>query len=265
MTAAAHPSTLRAVVTGASSGIGAATARRLAARGWHVTAVARRADRLAALAAETGCAIVVADLTQQADVDALAEQVRATGPLHALVANAGGAIGTDPVATASADDLLAMFELNVLTAQRSIKALLPALRQGAAERGSGDIVAVTSTAGQVSYEGGGGYNAAKFALRGLLGALRLELAGEPLRVVQIAPGMVKTDEFALKRFGGEAAKVEALYAGVEHPLVADDVAEAIVHAIELPSHVNLDEVTMRPVAQAAQHKLVREPLRVRES
>ena len=195
----------------------------------------------------------------------LAEQVRATVPLHALVANAGGAIGTDPVAIASADDLLALFELNVLTAQRSIKALLPALRQGAAERGSGDIVAVTSTAGHVSYEGGGGYNAAKFALSGLLGALRLELAGVPLRVVQIAPGMVKTDEFALKRFGGEAAKVDALYAGVEHPLVADDVAEAIVHAIELPSHVNLDEVTMRPVAQAAQHKLVREPLRVRES
>jgi len=264
MTAAAPPSTLRAVVTGASSGIGAATVRLLAAHGWQVTAVARRADRLAALADETGCAVVVADLTRQADVDALAEHVRAAGPLHALVANAGGAIGTDPVASASADDLLAMFELNVLTAQRSIKALLPSLRLGAVERGSGDIVAVTSTAGQVSYEGGGGYNAAKFALRGLLGALRLELAGEPIRVVQVAPGMVRTDEFALKRFGGETAKVEALYAGVEHPLVADDVAEAIVHAIELPSHVNLDEVTMRPVAQAAQHKLVREPLRVRE-
>lgn len=261
----ATPTVLRAVVTGGSSGIGAATVRLLRARGWHVTAVARRADRLAALADETGCAVVVADLTVQGDVDALAGRVRADGPLHALVANAGGAIGTDPVATASAADLARMFEINVLTAQRSIAALLPALRAGAVERGSGDIVAVTSTAGQVSYEGGGGYNAAKFALRGLLGALRLELAGEPLRVVQIAPGMVRTEEFALTRFGGDPARVEALYAGVEHPLLAEDVADAIVHAIELPSHVNLDEVTMRPVAQAAQHKLVREPLRVRES
>ncbi|GAA1688841.1 SDR family oxidoreductase [Microcella alkalica] len=257
--------TLRAVVTGASSGIGAATVRLLRAHGWQVTAVARRADRLAALADETGCAVVVADLTSADDVDALAERVRAAGPLHALVANAGGAIGTDPVATVAADTLAGMFELNVLTAQRAIAALLPSLRLGAVDRGSGDIVAVTSTAGQVAYEGGGGYNAAKFALRGLLGALRLELAGEPLRVVQIAPGMVRTEEFAAKRFGGDQEKVDALYAGVEHPLLAEDVAEAIVHAIELPSHVNLDEVIIRPVAQAAQHKLVREPLRVRES
>jgi NADP-dependent 3-hydroxy acid dehydrogenase YdfG len=254
----------RAVVTGGSSGIGAATVRLLASRGWQVTAVARRADRLAALAAETGCAIVVADLTDSRDVHRLADRVRADGPLHALVANAGGAIGADPVASASAEDLARMFEINVLTAQRSIAALLPSLRLGAAERGSGDIVAVTSTAAHVSYEGGGGYNAAKFALRGLLGALRLELAGEPLRVIQVAPGMVKTDEFAANRFGGDRERVDALYAGVERPLVADDVAEAIVHALELPSHVNLDEVIMRPVAQAAQHKLVREPLRVRE-
>ena len=256
--------TLRAVVTGASSGIGAATVRLLRAHGWEVTAVARRADRLAALAAETGCAIVVADLTVASEVHALAERVRAAGPLHALVANAGGAIGTDPVATVSSDVLAASFALNVLTAHAAIAALLPALRLGAVERGSGDIVAITSTAGQVAYEGGGAYNAAKFALRGLLGALRLELAGEPLRVVQIAPGMVRTEEFAAKRFGGDHGKVEALYAGVDHPLLAEDVADAIVHAIELPSHVNLDEVTIRPVAQAAQHKLVREPLRVRE-
>lgn len=254
----------RAVVTGASSGIGAATVRRLTAAGWGVTAVARRADRLEALAAETGCSVVVADLTDAGAVDALAEAVRAAGPLHALVANAGGAIGTDPVAEADASDLAAMFDLNVLTAQRSIAALIGSLRAGAVERGVADIVAVTSTAGQVAYEGGGGYNAAKFALRGLLGALRLELAGEPLRVVQIAPGMVRTDEFARNRFGGDEERVAALYAGVEHPLTADDVAEAITHAILLPHHVNLDEVTMRPVAQAAQHKLVREPLRVRE-
>jgi NADP-dependent 3-hydroxy acid dehydrogenase YdfG len=250
----------RAVVTGASSGIGAATVRLLRARGWQVIGVARRADRLAALAAETGCETLVADLTAAEGADALAAQVRAIGPLHALVTSAGGAIGAESVATASAESLAEMFELNVLTAQRAIAAVLPALRDGARERGSGDIVAVTSTAGQVSYEGGGGYNAAKFALRGLLGALRLELAGEPLRVIQIAPGMVKTEEFALKRFAGDAERVDALYAGVEHPLLAVDVAEVIVHALELPSHVNLDEVTMRPVAQAAQHKLVRGPL-----
>jgi len=255
----------RAVVTGASSGIGAATVRRLTAAGWSVTAVARRADRLQALADETGCSVVVADLTVAADVDALAEAVRAAGPLHALVANAGGAIGTDPVAEARAEDLAAMFDLNVLTAQRCIAALIGSLRAGALERGVADIVAVTSTAAHVSYEGGGGYNAAKFALRGLLGALRLELAGEPLRVIQIAPGMVRTDEFARNRFGGDEERVAALYEGVEHPLVADDVAEAIVYAITLPNHVNLDEVTMRPVAQAAQHKLVREQLRVRDS
>jgi NADP-dependent 3-hydroxy acid dehydrogenase YdfG len=255
----------RAVVAGASSGIGAATVRLLSSHGWHVTAVARRADRLAELAKETGCAFVIADLTDGDDVDALADRVRADGPLHALITNAGGAIGADPVATADPADLARMFEINVLTAHRAIAALLPLLRLGALERGVGDIVAVTSTAGYVSYEGGGGYNAAKFALRGLLGALRLELAGEPLRVIQVAPGMVKTDEFAMKRFGGDLARVDALYAGVEQPLEAVDVAEAIVHAIELPNHVNLDEIIMRPVAQAAQHKLVREPLRVRES
>lgn len=256
--------TLTAVVTGASSGIGAATVRLLRQHGWRVIAVARRAERLQALAAETGCEPFVADLTDQAAVDALRTHIEAGGTVHALVAAAGGAIGTDPVATADARDWMRMFDINVLSAQRSIAALMPALRAGARERGVADILAITSTAGQISYESGGGYNAAKFALRGMMNALRLELAGEPIRVMQVAPGMVKTDEFALNRFGGDTAKVEALYEGVEHPLLAEDIAALVVHALEAPAHVNLDELTVRPVAQAAQHKLVREPLRVRD-
>jgi NADP-dependent 3-hydroxy acid dehydrogenase YdfG len=256
--------TLTAVVTGASSGIGAATVRLLRQHGWRVVAVARRADRLQALAAETGCEPFVADLTDPPAVDALRTRIAETGPIHALVAAAGGAIGTDPVATADARDWMRMFDINVLSAQRSIAALLPALRAGARERGVADILAITSTAGQIAYESGGGYNAAKFALRGMMHALRLELAGEPIRVMQVAPGMVKTDEFALNRFGGDTSKVDALYEGVEHPLVAEDIAAIVVHALEAPAHVNIDELTVRPVAQAAQHKLVREPLRVRD-
>ncbi len=255
---------LTAVVTGASSGIGEATARLLREHGWRVVAVARRADRLAALAAETGCETVVADLTDGAAVDALREHIAATGPLHAIVNVAGGALGTDTVESADAADWMRMFDINVLSAQRVISALLPALRAGARERGVGDILAITSTAGQIAYETGGGYNAAKFALRGMMHALRLELAGEPLRVMQVAPGMVRTDEFALTRFGGDAAKVDALYEGVEHPLTAHDIAAIVVHAIEAPAHVNIDELTVRPVAQAAQHKLIRRPLVVRE-
>jgi NADP-dependent 3-hydroxy acid dehydrogenase YdfG len=147
----------------------------------------------------------------------------------------------------------------VLGTQRMISALLPALREGSRERGSGDIVAVTSIAGHEVYLGGGGYNAAKHAQHALLGVLRLELGGEPLRVVEIAPGMVMTD-FSLKRYRGDQAAADAVYAGVENPLVADDIAEAIVHAVELPSHVNLDLVVVRPVAQSAVRTIHKGPL-----
>jgi NADP-dependent 3-hydroxy acid dehydrogenase YdfG len=141
-------------------------------------------------------------------------------------------------------------------------ALLPALRAGAERDGGASILSVGSTAGLISYEGGGGYNAAKFALHGLMLALRLELAGEPIRVMEVAPGMVKTDEFALTRFGGDQSKVDALYDDVRDPLVADDVADAIAHLLELPAHVNVDHMILRPTAQAAQHKLVRGELKV---
>ncbi len=250
----------RAVVTGASSGIGAATVRRFRASGWDVLAVARRADRLEALAAETGADTLVADITAADDVAALAARVEELGGVDVLVNNAGGAFGSATVEESDVEDWRAMFEVNVIGTKRVIAALLPALRRRAGETGGADVVTVTSTAGFVPYENGGGYNAAKAAEHALVGALRLELNGEPIRVVEIAPGMVHTEEFSVNRFGGDAAKAAAVYDGVESPLLADDVAEAIVHAVELPAHVNVDLLTVRPVAQSAQHKVARGPL-----
>lgn len=253
----------RVVVTGASTGIGWATVRLLASHGWEVVAVARRKDRLVALAEETGCSFVAADLTDAAQVAALAEQVRAGGPLHALVNNAGGARGLESIEAGSVDDWRWMFEANVIATKQVTAALLPALRDGAEDAGSGDIVTITSIAGHIPYAGGAGYNVAKFAEHALVAVLRLELAGEPLRVIEIAPGLVQTEEFSLNRFGGDRAKADAVYADVPAPLTADDVAAAIVHAIELPAHVNLDLVVVKPVAQAVGAQAVKGELRVR--
>ena len=252
--------TRRAVVTGASSGIGAATVRRLRGEGWDVVGVARRTERLEALATETGCDIFTADLTDQGQVDALRDHLEQFGKLHALVNNAGGAYGMETLESSDADDWTRMLAINVVAVKRVTSALLPLLRKGAASDGHADIVTITSIAGYVSYEGGGGYNAAKFAARGLVGVLRLELAGEPIRVIEIAPGMVRTDEFALVRSGGDQEKVDAVYHGVENPLTAGDVADTIVMSMQLPGHVNLDLVTMKPIAQAAPHKVIRGPL-----
>jgi NADP-dependent 3-hydroxy acid dehydrogenase YdfG len=256
-------STRRVVITGASSGIGQATARLFAQHGWHVVGVARRADRLAALEAETGISTFVADVTKQDDVDSLRDFLADSGPVHAVVNNAGGAFGASSVEDSDPEDWKRMFDVNVIGVQRVTSALLPLLRKAAAE-GHADIMTVTSTAGFVPYEGGGGYNAAKFAAHAVVGVLRLELAGEPIRVLEIAPGMVKTEEFTLNRLGGDHERYDSIYAGVEAPLMAEDIAEAIVHAIELPAHVNLDMITIRPVAQAAQHKLIRGELKVKE-
>jgi NADP-dependent 3-hydroxy acid dehydrogenase YdfG len=253
----------RVVVTGASSGIGAATVRLFRSLGWEVVGVARRTDRLEALAAETGSEVFTADLTRQADVDALRDHLAGSGPIHALVNNAGGAFGMSSVEQGDPEDWIRMFDVNVVSVQRVTSALLPLLRQGASDRASVDIVTVTSIAGHVAYEGGGGYNAAKFASHALMEVLRLELAGEPIRVIEVAPGMVKTDEFSLVRFGGDQERADAVYRDVD-PLTADDVAETIVHAVELPSHVNLDLIVMKPVAQAAPHKVVRGTLAVRQ-
>lgn len=248
------------VVTGASSGIGAATVRLFRERGWDVVGVARRTERLEALAAESGAEVFTADVTQASDVEAFVASL-GDRPVHALINNAGGAIGVDPIEHADPDDWRQMFEVNVIAVQRVTSALLPLLRLGAQDAGHADIMTVTSIAGHLPYEGGGGYNATKFAAHGMVGVLRLELAGEPIRVMEIAPGMVMTDEFSLKRFGGDSAKAAAVYEGVEKPLTAEDIAETIVLAIELPGHVNLDLITIKPVAQAAPHKVVREPLR----
>ncbi|GEN79378.1 SDR family oxidoreductase [Actinotalea fermentans] len=244
---AAPTSALRAVVTGASSGIGAATVRRLRAEGWDVVAAARRGDRLAALAAETGAVPVTCDVTSDDDVARLAEVVAAQGAVHALVNNAGGALGLDPVATGSLADWRAMYEVNVLGALRTTQALLPGLRAS----GRGDVVLLTSTAGHGTYPGGGGYVAAKHAERTIAETLRLELVGEPVRVIEIAPGMVATEEFSLVRFGGDAARAAATYAGVDGPLTADDVADAIAWCLTRPHHVNIDSMVIRPRAQAS--------------
>lgn len=255
--------TRRAVVTGASSGIGAATVRLLREHGWDVVAVARRADRLEALAAETGADIFVADITKQDDVDALAAHVDGLGPVHALVNNAGGARGMQSVEDSDPAEWQWMFDVNVLGTKRMVTAMLPLLRKSWTPGTSADILTVTSVAGFVPYEGGGGYNAAKYAERALVAVLRLELAGEPIRVIDIAPGMVETEEFSLNRFGGDREAAGKVYENVQEPLQAEDIAQTIVTALELPHHVSIEQLTVRPVAQAAQHKVIRGELKPR--
>ncbi|WP_084964181.1 SDR family NAD(P)-dependent oxidoreductase [Thermoactinospora rubra] len=243
--------TKTAVVTGASSGIGAATARRLAAEGYQVVAGARRTDRLEKLAAEVpGIRPVTLDVTSQESVDALAASLERC---DVLVNNAGGALGLDPVAQAQVEDWQRMYDTNVLGSLRMTKALMPKL----IESGDGVLVMLTSVAGLVSYEGGGGYCAAKHAQTAMTETLRLELVGQPVRIVEIAPGMVQTEEFSLTRFRGDAEKAAKVYEGVPGPLTADDVADAIAWCVTRPWHVNIDRMVIRPRAQAAQHKVYR--------
>ncbi len=240
-----------AVVTGASSGIGAATARALAAAGFRVVCAARRADRIQQLAAEIGGLAVPCDVTDPDSVSGLASEVGEV--LHVLVNNAGGALGTDAVASADPEQWRTMYETNVLGLLHVTQALLPALRAS----GDGLLLNVGSTAGRVAYEGGAGYTAAKHGTQVVTETLRLELCGEPLRVTEIAPGMVRTEEFSLKRHGGDRDAADAVYGGVPDPLVAEDVADAIAWVATRPSHVNIDEMVIRPRAQAAQHKVHR--------
>jgi len=235
----------RALVTGASSGIGAATVRRLRADGWDVVATARRADRLDALARETGADTFAADVTRDDDVTALLAHVRATGGLDAVVNNAGGALGQDAVEDADLDGWRAMYELNVLGTLRVTKGVLPLLR----ERGQGDVLVVTSTAGHGAYPGGAGYTGVKHAERMLATTLRWELVGEPVRVIEVAPGAVATEEFSLVRFGGDAERAAKVYEGYQ-PLVAEDVADTIAWSLSRPAHVNVDLLVVRPRAQA---------------
>jgi NADP-dependent 3-hydroxy acid dehydrogenase YdfG len=239
-------------VTGASSGIGAATARALAAEGYAVWCAARRSDRIAALAEEIGGAAVTCDVTDPASVAALADAVGDT--LNVLVNNAGGAFGLAPVAEADPEDWRRMYDVNVLGLLHVTQALLPALRAS----GDGLILNVGSIAGHVAYEGGAGYTAAKHGTQVVTETLRLELVGEPVRVSEISPGMVHTEEFALVRFHGDQERADAVYAGVSAPLVAEDVADAIAWIATRPSHVNIDELVIKPRAQAAPHKVARD-------
>ncbi|MEH0109307.1 SDR family oxidoreductase [Tersicoccus sp. MR15.9] len=243
-----------AVVTGASTGIGEATARRLRGEGWTVYAVARREDRLTALAQESGVIAAACDITVEADVTALRDRVLAEqGRIDALVNISGGARGTDRVGEAKDEDWTWMYEVNVLGTMRVTRAFLPALR----ENGEGTVLNLTSLAAQRAYEGGAGYNAAKFAEHAMTEALRLEEVEHNIRVVEVAPGLVQTPEFSLNRLGGDAAAADAVYAGVEKPLTSDDVARVCAFAITLPHHVDLDLITIKPVAQAAPHKVIR--------
>ncbi len=244
-------STPTAVVTGASSGIGAATARQLAAAGFHVFCAARRIDRIEALAAEIGGTPVECDVTSE---DSVATLAAAVGPrLDVLINNAGGAFGASPVIEADSDDWRRTFEVNVIGLMQVTRALVPAL----VASGAGVILNVGSTAGRIAYEGGAGYTIAKHGTQVVSETLRLELFDQPVRVCEIAPGMVKTDEFSLIRFDGDQEKAEAVYAGVAEPLTADDVADAITWMVTRPAHVNIDELVIRPRAQASQFKVDR--------
>jgi len=242
-----------AVVSGASSGIGAATSRALGAAGFAVVAAARRADRLAEVAAQTGGRAVVLDVTDAASVESLRAGV---DDVALLVNCAGGAFGVDPVALADAGEWSRMYDVNVLGAQRMIRALLPALESG----GGGHVINIGSTAGHGAYAGGGGYCGVKAALSSLTRSMRLELNGRPVRVTEIAPGMVATDEFSLNRYRGDRAAADRVYAGVDQPLTADDVASCVTFAATLPAHVDVDLLVVRPVAQADNVTVARHPL-----
>jgi NADP-dependent 3-hydroxy acid dehydrogenase YdfG len=239
-------------VTGASSGIGAATVRRLVTEGYDVVAAARRRDRLEALAAETGARAVVVDVTDEASVQELAASLDSC---NVLVNNAGGAFGMAPIADAGDEDWQRMWDVNVMGTMRMTRALLGTLEAS----GDGVVVNLTSTAGHTVYEGGAGYTAAKHAQQAVSETLRLEVFGTPIRVVEVAPGMVATEEFSLNRLGGDRERARAVYAGVAGPLSADDVADCIAWAVTRPWNVNIDLLVVRPRAQAAAHKVLREP------
>ncbi|MGL5406678.1 MAG: SDR family oxidoreductase [Propionibacteriaceae bacterium] len=239
-----------AVVTGASSGIGAATARLLASQGWTVICAARRQERITALAAEIGGKAVVCDVSKTDDVAALTQA--AGDRIDLLVNNAGGALGQEAHDIADLEKWDRMWQANVMGAARVTQALLPAV-----EAAEGTIVFITSTAAEAAYEGAGGYCGVKAAERMMANSLRLELNGRPIRVVEIVPGMVMTDEFSLTRFDGDQAKADAVYAGVPDPLVAEDIAECIRWAADQPAHVVIERLVVRPRSQAANHKVVR--------
>jgi NADP-dependent 3-hydroxy acid dehydrogenase YdfG len=239
-----------AVVTGASSGIGAATARHLAADGWDLVLGARRLDRLREVAEPLSARAVALDVT---DPDSVAAFCSSVPECRLLVNNAGGALGLDPIAEGDEEQWRWMYDANVLGVLRMTKALLPAL----VASGDGHVVVIGSIAGREPYLGGAGYNAAKHAVRAMTKVLRMELLGEPVRITEIDPGMVET-EFSVVRFGGDEERAAKVYEGVE-ALTADDIADCVAWAVSRPSHVNIDEILVMPRDQATARMVHRRP------
>ena len=230
-----------AVVTGASSGIGAATAVTLAENGFEVLLGARRIDRLRAVAETIGARYQQLDVTDPASVEAFVSPIE---KLDLLVNNAGGALGMDRIEAASDERWRAMWEVNFLGLARMTRELLPSLMAS----GEGHIVNLGSIAGFETYPGGAGYTGAKHAVRALTKTLRLELVGKPIRVTEICPGLVET-EFSMVRFDQDAAKAAAVYQGMT-PLTSEDIADCIAWVATRPPHVNIDEIVVRPRDQA---------------
>jgi NADP-dependent 3-hydroxy acid dehydrogenase YdfG len=242
-----------AIITGASSGIGAATAIALAKDDFHVIAVARREDRLAELTKQSNLIeSFICDVTKQSDVDRLAAHCKDLA-VEVLINCAGGAFDAATILEGDPDIWEKTYEINVIATLRVTKAITPIMQR----QGKGHIVIVSSTAGHRAYENGGSYVAAKFAETSMAHTLRLELNGQPIRITEIAPGMVKTDEFAVNRYDGDREKAAKVYEGVDKPLTAEDVAESIRWSVTLPEHFNVDSMVIRPVAQAANHKVAR--------
>lgn len=243
-----------ALVTGASSGIGEATARQLARRDFTVVAAARRVDRVRALADQTGGVALELDVTEPGSIDRLVEDLtRRYGHLDLLVNNAGLAAGQDPVAEGDDSDWTVMLDTNVLGLLRVTRACLPLLRKST----SGHIVNLGSVAGFEVYVGGAAYAATKHAVRAISRSLRLELSGEPIRITEVSPGMVQT-EFSMVRFKGNAERAAAVYRGVT-PLTGEDVADCIAWAVTRPPNVNIDEIVVRPIQQADMAHVHRRP------
>lgn len=232
-------------MTGASSGIGAATARALRGLGFRLILGARRRDRLAAVAKETGARAFALDVRKPASIARFAEQVQKIAPkVDLLVNNAGLALGLTPIAEVDDEPWTVMWETNVLGLMRVTRALLPLLRAAP----HAHIVNIGSTASFETYPGGGGYTASKHAVRAVTRTLRLELLGEPIRVTEIDPGLVET-EFSVVRFAGDAARAKQVYQGLD-PLTAADIADCIAFAVSRPPHVDIDEMVIRPLRQA---------------
>jgi NADP-dependent 3-hydroxy acid dehydrogenase YdfG len=244
-----------AVITGASSGIGAATAIALGRHGYRIVVGARRMDRLRRVAGEDGVALPL-DVTDKDSVqDFVSEIERRFRRIDVLVNNAGGALGLNPIAEAVDEEWIGMWKTNVLGLMWMTRACLPLLRRAR----HGHIVNIGSIAGFETYAGGAGYTAAKHAVRAITRTLRLELNGEPIRVTEINPGLVET-EFSLVRFKGDRARAKSVYEGIK-PLTAEDVADCIVFAVTRPPHVDIDEIVVRPVAQATATMVARKPAR----